>query len=380
MNFSETFRPPVFIQEMENLRSKVRNFLDDVRRSGKFNFCNNSWAETFLPEFSRQLGRRGWIGYHWPKEYGGQGGSYLATYTINEEMLAAGAPIGAHWIAARQSGPLLLKFGTEEQRHKFLPQIARGECYFAIGMSEPDSGSDLAAVRTRAIEKEDGRYILNGRKIWSTGAHKCDYMVVLCRTSPLDIKHRHAGISQFIVNLKFDGISIRPIRSIDGNEHFNEVVFDDVILEPDALVGEKGGGWKQVTSELGYERSGPERYLSVMPLIEAFAKDTKGSNEKMCALGRLTARLLTQRAMSLGITNELVAGRAPVFEAALSKDLGTVFEQDAIEIVRVASEEGRGAELSSLLEGATCASPAFTIRGGTTEILRMMISKEVMKR
>lgn len=380
MNFAETFQPPIFSQELENLRRKVRNFLNDVRKGGKFNFGNNSWAETFSTEFSRQIGRRGWIGHHWPKEYGGQGGNYLATYTINEEMLAAGAPIGAHWIAARQSGPLLIKFGTEEQRQKFLPQIARGECYFAIGMSEPDSGSDLAAVRTRATEREDGRYTLNGRKIWGTGAHKCDYMVVLCRTAPLDVKHRHAGISQFVVNLKLDGISIRPIRSIDGNEHFNEVVFDDVILEPDALVGEKGGGWNQVTSELGYERSGPERYLSVMPLIEAFAKDTKGSSEKMCALGRLTTRLLTQRAMSLGITNKLVAGHTPIFEAALSKDLGTIFEQDAIEIVRAASEEGRSAELSSLLQGAICSSPAFTIRGGTTEILRMMISKEVMKR
>ena len=380
MNFAETFQPPVFSEELENLRRDVRNFLDDMRKNGQFDFCNNSWAETFSPEFSRQLGQRGWIGYHWPQEYGGQGGSYLATYTINEEMLAAGAPIGAHWIAARQSGPLLINFGTEGQRQKFLPGIAKGESYFAIGMSEPDSGSDLAAVRTRATESGDGRYILNGRKIWSTGAHKCDYMIVLCRTSPLDIKRRHAGISQFVVSLSLEGISIHPIRSIDGKEHFNEVVFDNVILESDALVGEKGGGWRQVMSELGYERSGPERYLSVMPLIEAFAKDTKGSNEKICALGRLTACLLTQRAMSLGITNELVAGRAPVFEAALSKDLGTIFEQDAIEIVRVASEEGRGAELSSLLQGAICSSPAFTIRGGTTEILRMMISKEVMKR
>ncbi|WP_373084687.1 acyl-CoA dehydrogenase family protein [Sneathiella sp.] len=380
MNFAETFQPPAVSPELEALRQEVRGFLGEVRKKGEFDFCNNSWAETFSPEFSRLLGARGWIGYHWPEEYGGRGGSYLATYTINEEMLAVGAPIGAHWIAARQSGPLLMKFGTEEQRQKYLPRIARGESFFAIGMSEPDSGSDLAAVRTRATLQEDGRYILKGRKIWSTGAHKCDHMIVLCRTSPLDTKHRHQGITQFVVDLTLDGISIHPIRSIDGNEHFNEVVFDDVVLEPDALVGTEGGGWNQVTSELGYERSGPERYLSVMPLIEAFAKDSGNSEEQTRTLGRLSARLLTQRAMSLGITSELVAGRSPVFEAALSKDLGTIFEQDAIEIVRAATEGTRSTELSQLLQEAICASPAFTIRGGTTQILRMMISKEVLPR
>jgi hypothetical protein len=380
MNFADTFQPPAFSPEFEALRKDVRTFLKGIDQSGEFRFRNNSWAETFSPEFSQLIGEQGWIGYHWPKEYGGRGGSYLATYTINEEMLAVGAPIGAHWIAARQSGPLLMKFGTEAQRQEYLPRIARGECFFGIGMSEPDSGSDLAAVRTRATLQDDGRYILSGRKIWTTGAHKCDYMIVLCRTAPLDTKHRHQGISQFIVDLTLDGVSINPIKSIDGNEHFNEVVFDDVILEPGTLVGTEGGGWQQVVSELGYERSGPERYLSVMPLIEAFAKDVEDSEEKTRVLGKLSATMLTQRAMSRGITSELVAGRSPVFEAALSKDLGTIFEQDAIEIVRAASEGKRSPELSRLLQEAISASPAFTIRGGTTQILRMMISKEVLAR
>src|SRR5438445_9305614 len=243
--------------EAEALRAEVREFLRHelgdaapVRRA-------HSWGG-FDREFSKKMGARGWIAMTWPKRYGGHERSALERYVVLEEMLVAGAPVAAHWIADRQSGPLLLRFGTEEQRQEFLPAIARGESYFCIGMSEPDSGSDLASIRTRA-DKADGGFRLNGRKVWTSHAHRSHYAITICRTSPAD-GDRHAGLSQFIVDLKAKGVTIRPIKNLAGNLDFNEVTFDDVLLPANRLVGKEGAGWQQVTSELAFERSGPEAF------------------------------------------------------------------------------------------------------------------------
>lgn len=369
---------PELPESTRALRQRVREFIADELAAGRFEPRCNSWLEGYAPEFSRWLGERGWIGHHWPREYGGRGGSAFDTLTINEELLAAGAPVAAHWIAARQSGPLLMRFGTEAQRREFLPRIAAGELFFSIGMSEPDVGSDLASVRTRA-RKVDGGWTIDGRKIWTSFAHQAHYLIALCRTSAREEGDRHEGLSQLIVDLRTPGVSIRPIRTLDGAHHFNEVVFDAVAVPDERVVGEIGDGWRQVTSELAYERSGPERFLSTFPLIECFVRHAaRDPNPTTGAVvGRLLARLMTLRGMNLGVWSALAAGGAPALEAALVKDLGTIFEGDSIEAIRRAMADAPviDADIERLLAQATLAAPTFTLRGGTTEILRGIISK-----
>jgi hypothetical protein len=370
---------------VEDLRHNVRGFISDETRAGRFTPICNSWTEGFSAEFSSRLGAKGWIGYHWPEQYGGRGGSAFETLTINEELLAAGAPVGAHWVAARQSAPLLMRFGTEGQRGEFLPRIAAGELYFAIGMSEPDVGSDLASVRTRA-ERRSGAWVLNGRKVWTSGAHLCHYVIVLCRTEPADPKTRHAGLTQLIVDLRTNGVTIRPIHMLDGSHHFNEVIFDDVEVPDERVVGAPGDGWKQVTSELAYERSGPERFLSTMPLVDMFVQRLLASapGPGDAAAGRLLARLMTLRNMSLCIWGALGAGQSPVIEAAMVKDLGTNFERESLEIVReaLALDDRLGGDpaILGLLAATVPLAPTYTLRGGTNEVLRNMIAKNLQAR
>src|SRR5882762_10522992 len=258
------FQPIDSTDTMEALRLEVRDFLQVELRNRKPADRAQSWAG-YDAEFSRKMGERGWIGMTWPKRYGGHERTALERYVVLEETLAAGAPVSAHWVADRQSGPLLLRFGTEEQRQRFLPRISRGELAFAIGMSEPDSGSDLASIRTRA-EKVDGGYRVNGTKIWTSNAHLSDFAIALFRTKVVPDK-KHEGLSQFLVDLKSPGIRIRPIIDLAGGHHFNEVHFENAIVPDDMLVGKEGEGWRQVSTELAFERSGPERYLSSIRLI-----------------------------------------------------------------------------------------------------------------
>src|SRR5215208_3084220 len=251
-----------------SLRAEVRRFLAEAQAAGLFEPRCDAWLSGHDPAFSRELGRRGWIGPNWPAPYGGRNRPEIERYAITEELLGAGAPVAAHWIAQRQTGPLLLRYGTEAQRQRFLPAIARGECYFAIGMSEPDAGSDLASVQTRA-RQVDGGWSVTGHKVWTSHAHRSHFAILFCRTAP-PAEDRHAGFSQFVLDLHALGVTIRPITGLNGEAHFNEMVLDDVFIPDDLVVGEIGNGWTQLTSELGYERSGPERFMSPLPLLLAW--------------------------------------------------------------------------------------------------------------
>lgn len=263
-----------FTQEQEQFRLDVRTFLQDELAKGTFTPKCDSWLSGDDPEFSKLIGQKGWIGLTWPKKYGGQERSTIDRYILTEEFLAVGAPVAAHWFADRQTGPLLLRYGTEEQREYFLPKIVKGECYFGIGLSEPNSGSDLASVSTRA-EKVEGGWLINGQKIWTSNAHLCHYMVTLVRTSPFDGKSKHAGLSQLIVDLHAEGVTVVPIKFLTGEHHYNEVFFDNVFVPDNMVVGEIGNGWSQGLAELAFERSGPERILSTFPLIEELMQELK---------------------------------------------------------------------------------------------------------
>jgi alkylation response protein AidB-like acyl-CoA dehydrogenase len=372
--FALTELPP----EAEALRAEVREFLateltgrTSVRRA-------RSWGG-WDPEFSRAVGARGWIGMTWPKRYGGHERTFLERYVVLEEMLAAGAPVGAHWVADRQSGPLLLRFGTEAQRERFVPAIARGELAFAIGMSEPDSGSDLASIRTRAV-RHDGGYVVNGTKVWTSNAHRAPYAIALFRTAVV-ADRKHEGLTQFLVDLRSPGITVRPIINLAGSHDFNEVVFQDAFVPDDMRVGGDGDGWKQVTTELAFERSGPERYLSSIALVLELIRAQEGQpTERGAALvGRLVAHLTTLRQMSLSVAGMLQAGQNPNLEAALVKDVGTVFEQEIPEAVHalldVEPTIDSGDMLQQTLGYLVQRTPSFSLRGGTREVLRGIIAR-----
>jgi alkylation response protein AidB-like acyl-CoA dehydrogenase len=374
-----SFPPLVLPPEAEELRREVRAFLLEAVPKDKAPERFKSWG-TFSPEFSKQLGARGWIGLTWPKEYGGHGRTQLERYVLTEELLANGAPAGAHWVADRQSGPLVLRFGNEAQKQKFLPPITRGESYFCIGMSEPDSGSDLASVRTRA-EAVEGGYKINGTKLWTSGAHRCHFMIALCRTSAKS-EERHAGLSQLIIDLKSPGITIRPVVNLAGRHDFNEVNFVDVFVPRENLLGNEGDGWKQVTSELAYERSGPERFLTNFHVLRELVRliGRQASPRSAETIGRLVSRLWNLRQMSLSVAGKLQQGQMPVTEASVVKDLGTAFQQDLPEAARLLaqSEATSPDDLEDFIEiarQATLLSPAYTIQGGTTQILRGIIAR-----
>jgi alkylation response protein AidB-like acyl-CoA dehydrogenase len=299
---------------------------------------------------------------------------------VVEETLAAGAPVSAHWIADRQSGPTLLKFGTEEQRERILPRIAAGDCVFCIGMSEPDSGSDLAATRTRA-EPAAGGWRVTGTKLWTTNAHEADYMILFCRTSgtPAD---RQRGTSQLLIDMKAtEGMTIRPILDLAGQHHFNEVHFDDAFVPAAALIGTEGQGWSQVMSELAFERSGPERFLSSIQLLLELIGALHGSDSDLArmTIGRLTAHLLILRRLSLGVATLLDAHEDASVQAAIVKDLGATFEQELPEIARtlVDAEPDRRStqDLLAVLAYTMVVAPSFSLRGGTREILRGIIAR-----
>ncbi|MDF2856250.1 MAG: acyl-CoA dehydrogenase [Neobacillus sp.] len=371
-------------QEAEQLRSEVRQFLEDEQLKGTFEPHCDSWLSGFSAEFSRKLGEKGWIGMTWPKEYGGHEKSPLERFVVTEELLAAGAPVAGHWIADRQSGALFLRYGTDEQRRYYLPKIAKGECYFAIGLSEPNAGSDLASLST-AAKKTDGGWILNGSKLWTSGAHHSHYTIALCRTSPLNTDNRHAGLSQFVVDLSLPGVTVRLIRLMTGEHHFNEVVFEDVFIPEDTLVGVEGEGWKQSMAELAYERSGPERFLSTFPLLVELLKMVEGNSNTQVniAIGKLIAQLWTLRKMSIGVAGMLEKGITPSVMASLVKDLGTQFEKQIAETARLlvssTSSVSSSIAFERRLAEALLHSPGFTLRGGTTEILRGIVAKEVIK-
>jgi alkylation response protein AidB-like acyl-CoA dehydrogenase len=361
--------------DAQQLRRDVRAFLSVHQPANAIEDRANCWSISDL-SFSRNMGAAGYIGMIWPKKYGGHDRHPLERYIVLEEMLAAGAPVGAHWIADRQTGPLLLRYGSEAQRQKYLPGMARGEVYACIGLSEPGAGSDLAAIRSTARLTHEG-WRINGQKIWTSGAHHAHAILALLRSE--EGSERNAGLSQFLIDLDTPGITIRPIYNMGGTHDFNEVYFDDVLVPEGALVGQRGGGWNQVTAELALERSGPERYLSSHALFTAMVDMAGPDPEPLLRnlIGELTSELWTLRNMSMSVAAKLASGEDPVTEAAIVKDLGNSFEQELPKRVQAVIECGpeRDDALAKLLRSLLLSSPSFSLRGGTREIMRGMIAR-----
>jgi acyl-CoA dehydrogenase len=374
------FDPVRLPEAAQALRAEVRRFLADEIAAGTFDPRRGAMAMAFHPGFSRRVGERGWIGMTWPQRYGGGERSYLERYVVTEEFRMANAPVGLHFTADRQSGPVLLRYGSERLKSEILPRIARGECCFCIGMSEPGSGSDLFAASTRAV-RAGGGWRVTGIKVWTTAAHRADYMIGLFRTSPRTAEDRRHGLTQFLVDMRAPGISMSPISDMSGRREFDEVVFDDAFVPDEHVLGEVDLAWKQATSELAYERSGPERFLEtaylVLELVRVLgpAPDVRGAE----GVGRLVAQLHALRRMSVSVAGMLAADKEPVLEGSIVKDLGTTWQQTLPQRVRdLTALLPAGADraiFDELLAYATLAAPKLTIQGGTTEILRGIIAR-----
>jgi acyl-CoA dehydrogenase len=381
MSSALSFDPIRLPPECDSLRQEVRAFLAEEIAVGTYDPEEPGNDHGFSPEFSRKVGAKGWIGMTWPRQYGGHERSFLERYVVTEEFRVANAPVRLHFVADRQSGPVLLKYANEAVKQDVLPRICRGEVCFAIGMSEPGSGSDLFAAATKATRTKGG-WLINGTKVWTSNAHHAHYLIGLFRTSPASKDNRRHGLTQFLVDMKTPGISVNPIYQMTGQHDFNEVVFQDAFMPDHHVLGEVDGAWKQATSELAYERSGPERFLETFYVLQELVRvlgthpDARGAE----GLGRLVAQVHALRRMSVSVAGMLHAGKEPVVEAAIVKDVGTIWEQALPQRARDLAaflEEGASnrATFEEQLRFATLIAPKLTIQGGTTEILRGIIAR-----
>jgi alkylation response protein AidB-like acyl-CoA dehydrogenase len=371
-----------FTAEQEAFRQEIRTFLRAALPEPP-EIPEDAWIIGFDRAFSKKLAARGWIGLTWPREYGGQGKSYLDRLILTEELLRHGAPVAAHWLGDRQMGPSILRYGTPEQKAKFLPGIISGDIVFCIGMSEPGAGSDLAGLQTKAVDDGDA-YVLSGQKIWTSFAHLADYCYLVARTNP-DVP-KHKGISEFLVDMRTPGITIKPIVDMTGAHHFNEVFFDQVRIPKDCLVGEKDRGWYQIASQLDYERSGIERLMSNYPIMEAitrYVQETGQIRRELVRhrLAQLHIEFTMGRFLVYRVAWLLTQGVVPNAEAAAAKAYCTEFEQ---RLAQAASElmggygqllpDSHRARLHGRIARAYLYAPAYTIQGGTSTILRNIIA------
>jgi alkylation response protein AidB-like acyl-CoA dehydrogenase len=374
------FRPT---PEQEALRERIRAFLRDDPALAARGFPEDGWIAGFDPAFSGRLGRAGFIGLTWPERYGGSEQSYLDRLIVTEELLLAGAPVAAHWFGDRQIGPSLLAHGTDEQRDALLPRILRGEVCFCVGMSEPNAGSDLAGLQTRA-ELHGDEFVISGQKIWTSFASHAEFCYLVART---DFESRpHRGISEILVPMDAPGISVRPIRDMVGEEHFGEVFFDEVRVPKRWLIGELHRGWYQIMQQLDYERSGIERLLSNWPLwrdVRALARERGRSDDAALRqrMARIETRLRAGRWMIYKVASVLSEGRIPNTESSAAKAFCTELEQEiatlAAELCGPAATLGRGSPRAALQGRAARAllyAPAYTIQGGTNNILRNIVA------
>jgi hypothetical protein len=340
------------------------------------------------PEFSKRVAQKGWVGLTWPKEQGGQGRSFVDRLILTEEMLRYGAPAACHWFADRQIGGAIVHYGTEEQKKELLPMILRGEAYVGLGMSEPEAGSDLASLKTKATEDGDS-YIIDGQKVWTSGGSHMNWIYLVARTDPDAPKHR--GISEFFFQTSLPGVTIRPIVDITGGVHFNEVFFDGVRIPKESLIGEKNKGFYQILNQLDYERSGMERLMANYPLFDAliqYARETRRKGKPLAEdpiirprLAQLQIEFEVGRLHMYRIAMVMDGGRAPNWESAMSKAYSTAFEQRlaaaAIEILGLygqLSPSSKRVPMRGMAYHSYLSSKGYSLQAGTTEVLKNILA------
>ena len=377
-----------FTKEQESLRHEVRDFLETKVTDGEFQVKSNGWVEGHSQRFSKDMSRKGWIGMTWPKEYGGHDRSYIDRAIVMEEMLTYQAPIGFHFLADRQVGPAIIHFGNDEQKKTYLPKIINADISIAIGLSEPNAGSDLVSVKTTAIEQGDF-YVINGQKVWTTGGHRVDYIWLLVRTDLNAPKHK--ALSEFIVDMKTPGINVRPIINMAGVHSFNEIFFEDVKVPKENLVGPKNRGFYQLMAQVDYERAGLERLMQNYPLfknlVEYVKKEKRNGNPLSKdpfirnKLAELEVEYQVGRLFCYQVAWTLSQGRIPNYEAALCKAFCTQFEQRlsdaATRVLGLYGQLMPGSKYAPMDGDAADSylwSVSYTIQGGTLEVLKNIVA------
>jgi len=374
--------------EQEKFRLEVRKFLEDEIKQGLWQPTCDAWIMGHDPEFTKRVAKQGWIGLTWPKEHGGQERSFIDRLVLTEEMLRYGAPAACHWFADRQIGGAIVHYGTEEQKRELLPIILKGEAYVGLGMSEPDAGSDLASLKTKAAEDGDD-YIIDGQKTWTSGGSKMNWIYLVARTDPDAPKHR--GISEFFFETSLPGVDVQPIVDITGGVHFNEVFFENVRIPKKCLIGEKNKGFYQILNQLDYERSGMERLMGNYPLFDAliqYTKETKRKGKPLSEdpvirpkLAQLQIEFEIGRLHMYRVAKVMDEGRAPNWESSMSKAYGTAFEQHlastAIEILGLygqLSPQSKLAPIQGMAYHSYLSSKGYSLQAGTTEVLKNILA------
>jgi len=377
-----------FTEEQEAFREEVRNFLEEELKKGTFEPTCDGWIQGYSPEFTKKVAEKGWIGLTWPREYGGGERSNIERLVLTEEMLRYGAPAACHWFADRQIGNAIIAYGTEEQKSELLPQILKGEAYVGLGMTEPEAGSDLASLKTRAVADGD-YYVIDGEKMWTSCARFMTHVYLVARTDPDAPKHR--GISEFVVDASLPGVTIRPTIDITGSEAWGEVFYDNVRVHKKYLIGEKNRGFYQILHQLDYERAGLERLMGNYPLFDGiirFTKETEQNGKPLCEdtlirhkLAQLQIEFEIGRLLTYRVVLVMDEGRAPNVEAAMAKAYCTSFEQRlasvATEILGLYGQllaESKWAPILGMAPHSYLGSKGYGLQAGTTEVLKNIVA------
>ena len=342
--------------------------------------------------WQKQLYRAGWVGIHWPKAYGGRGATVMEQTIYRQEMVRARMPEVANFMGIRIAGPTLIHWGTEEQKRRYIPTILNGEEIWCQGYSEPGAGSDIASLQTRAVEEGD-HFVINGQKVWTSYAQYARYCLLLARTDPTAPKHK--GISCFIVDMQTPGITVRPLRQINGDAEFNEVFFDNVRVPKANLIGEKNQGWQVALTTLMFERvtfdvlspveAVIERLIAVVKQGEAGTRAPDVDAAVRQQVARFYTELQAIKYSSLRQLTRQLRGDPPGPESSLVKlaasELNLRVVQFATALLGAPGPVVSGSEQG--VDGGYwmhCAlsTHLFTIAGGTSEIQRNILGERVL--
>ncbi len=343
----------------------------------------DGWLVGHDRDVARELAARGWLGMTWPTEVGGGGRSPLERFVVFEALIGAGAPLASAYFADRQIGPTLLQFGTPDQQARWLPGILDGTAVWCVGMSEPDAGSDVASIRTRAVRDGDG-WRIDGAKVWTSGAAHGDWCYLVARTDPDAPPHQ--GLSELVVDLRSPGVEVRPIVDITGDRHFCEVRFEGVHVPDDALVGTENGSFRQIMRQMEHERGGIDRLVSNRRLyVDVLPFADRGDPKVRQQIARLETGYRLGRLLVL----REVLGQAPKQFSAATKTFCTEHEQAVAAFCgqvlgprAVAATPGsadhEADELAARVARGLTYAPAYTLMGGTTQILRTILGDRVL--
>jgi alkylation response protein AidB-like acyl-CoA dehydrogenase len=379
-----------FTKEQDEFRQEIRDFLKAELEAGAFSVDIAELVGEPSQEFSRKLAQKGWIGLTWPKQYGGQGRSYVEKLILIEELMKVKAPIGYHFLADRQVGPALTSFGSDWQKEFFLPSIVRADegMQFCLLFSEPNAGSDLAAVSAKAVRDGD-YYIINGQKVWTTGGHLADYGWLLARTNLDSSVRGHLSCSEFILDMKSPGVTVRPLINMAGTHSFNKVFLDDVKIHKKYLVGQENEGFKQIMAQMDYERAGIERLMQNYPLYEHLISYVKKMDKDSRGFYSWVRDQVAQLEIEYNIGRLLCyytawvvdQGKKPTSQAALTKAFCTQYEQRlndvATKVMGPISQIRQGVKWSPFggdLASCYLWAPSYTLQGGSVEVLKNIVA------